>query len=83
MKVLEVNRLSDETMEFAPAILSQIMIARVQDETPLALPDPVAVATPEVVSVLIEDLHLALQLAGGVSFSDHSENVVLLSGGQM
>ena len=75
MKVREVNCLSDETIESPPDIFSKIMIARVLHETALPLPDPMTVPTPEVISVLVEDLHLTVQVARGVGFSDHFENV--------
>ena len=83
MKVREVRCLSDASMEFPPAIFSQNVISRVQHETSLSLPDPMAVPTPEVISVLIEDFRLTVEVAGGVSFSDHFDNVNLVSPGQL
>ena len=83
MKVREVHRLRDETMESAPPIFPKIMIARVLHETALPLPDPMAVPAPEVVSVLVEDLHLSVQVARGVSLSYHFQDVDLLRPGQL
>ena len=83
MKVREVNCLSDETLKSALPIFSKIMIARVLHETALPLPDPMAVPAPEVVSVLVEDLHLSVQVARGVSLSYYFQNVDLLRPGQL
>ena len=83
MKVRELHCLRDETMESAPPIFPKIMIARVLHETALPLPDPMAVPAPEVVSVLVEDLHLSVQVARGVSLSYYFQNVDLLRPGQL
>ena len=78
MKLREVNRLSDETLETAALIFPEIMIARVLHQTALTLPHSLAVPAPEVISVLVEDLHLSLQVARGVRLSDHFENLDVL-----